>query len=100
MAKDVKNDVPKRIYTSEIIERLLDDAKRGLEIDTTPFFMGDLELRAPNIVFQYTEWEIEELQKCMEDPIYFASKYCKFQNDKGRTTVELRDFQKDILHLY
>ena len=100
MAKDVKNEAPKRIYTTEIINRLLEDAARGLEIDTAPFFMGDLELRAPNIVFQYTDWELEEFKRCMEDPIYFVANYCKFQNDKGRTTVKLRDFQEDILHLY
>ena len=100
MAKDVKKDAPKRIYTTEIIDRLVEDARNGLEIDTTPFFMGDLELRAPNIVFQYTDWELEEFQRCMLDPVYFVANYCKFQNDKGRTTVKLRDFQEDILHLY
>lgn len=100
MAKDNKNEAPKRIYTTEIINKLIEDANRGLEIDTAPFFMGDLELRAPNIVFQYTDWELEEFQKCMEDPIHFVENYCKFQNDKGRTLVKLRDFQKDILNLY
>lgn len=100
MSKDVKKDnTPKRIYTTEIINRLLEDARNGLEIDTSPFFMGDLELRNSNVVFQYTDWELEEFQRCMLDPIYFASKYCKFQNDKGRTTVELRPFQEDILHM-
>lgn len=99
MAKNDKQEKSKRIYTTEIINKLLEDAGKGLEIDTSPFFMGDLELRDANIVFQYTEEEIEEFQKCAQDPIYFTAKYCKFQNDKGRTTVKLRDFQEDTLHM-
>ena len=99
MAKNDKQEKSKRIYTTEIINNLLHDAALGLEIDTSPFFMGDLELRDANIVFQYTDEEIAEFQKCAEDPIYFTSKYCKFQNDKGRTTVKLRDFQEDTLHM-
>ena len=99
MAKNDKQEKSKRIYTTEIINNLLHDAALGLEIDTSPFFMGDLELRDANIVFQYTDEEIAEFQKCAEDPIYFTSKYCKFQNDKGRTTVKLRDFQEETLHM-
>lgn len=99
MAKNDKQEKSKRIYTTEIVNKLLADAALGLEIDTSPFFMGDLELRDANIVFQYTDEEIEEFQKCAQDPIYFTAKYCKFQNDKGRTTVKLRDFQEDTLHM-
>lgn len=89
----------KRIYTSAMIDTLLEDAKNGLEIDTDPFYMGDLELRAPNIVFEYTDYEIAEFRKCMEDPVYFISKYCKFQTDNGRTNVILRDYQIEMIHM-
>lgn len=93
-----KNQTPKRLYTTAIIEQLIADSNMGLEIDTAPFYMGDTELRAANIVFEYTPEEIEEFQKCMMDPVYFVKTYCKFQNDKGRTLVELRDFQEEIIH--
>lgn len=99
-AKDSKSDNrAKRIYTSAMIDILLADAANGLEIDTDPFYMGDLELRAPNIVFEYTDEEVEEFQKCMMDPIYFIEKYCKFQTDNGRTQVVLREYQKDMIHM-
>ena len=99
-AKDNKSDNrAKRIYTSAMIDILLADAANGLEIDTDPFYMGDLELRAPNIVFEYTDQEVEEFQKCMMDPIYFIEKYCKFQTDNGRTQVVLREYQKDMIHM-
>ena len=32
----------KRIYNTEIINRLLQDAASGLEIDTGAFYLGDL----------------------------------------------------------
>lgn len=97
--KQTTDNRAKRIYTSAIIDVLLADAAQGLEIDTDPFYMGDLELRAPHIVFEYTEWEIEEFKKCMMNPIYFIEKYCKFQTDNGRTQVTLREYQKEMIHM-
>ena len=92
-------EAPKRIYNTNIINQLIDDANSGLEIDSGPFYMGDTELRAANIVFEYTEEEVEEFKKCMLDPVYFVENYCKFQNDKGRTLVDLRKYQRDIIHM-
>jgi len=40
-----------------------------------PFHENDPELRKGNILFEYTEWELEEMQKCASDVVYFANKY-------------------------
>lgn len=87
----------KRIYNTEIIEKLLSDAAQGLEIDTGAFYMGDLELRNNNIVFEYTDEEIAEFKRCAEDPVYFIKNYCKFQTDLGRKLVKLYPFQEDMI---
>lgn len=87
----------KRIYNTEIINRLLQDAASGLEIDTGAFYLGDLELRNNNIVFEYTDEEIEEFQRCAADPVYFIKNYCKFQTDLGRKLVKLYPFQEDMI---
>lgn len=87
----------KRIYTTEIINQIIDDYKNGYEYDTAPFKEGDVDLRAPNISFEYTPNELKEFQICMEDPEYFISKYCKFQTDLGRQTIHLREYQKEII---
>ena len=92
------DDRVKRIYTTEIIEQIIEDYKNGYEYDTTPFKEGDIELRAPNISFEYTPEELMEFQKCMENAEYFIETYCKFQTDKGRQSVKLRDYQKDIIN--
>lgn len=92
------DDRVKRIYTTEIIEQIIEDYKNGYEYDATPFKEGDVELRAPNISFEYTTEELMEFQKCMLDAEYFISKYCKFQTDTGRQAVDLRTYQKDIIN--
>lgn len=92
------DDRAKRIYTTEIIDQIIEDYKNGYEYDVSPFKEGDVELRAPNISFEYTPEELMEFQKCMLDAEYFISTYCKFQTDTGRQAVKLRDYQKDIIN--
>lgn len=91
-------DRVKRIYTTEIIEQIIEDYKNGYEYDAIPFKEGDIELRAPNISFEYTIEELAEFKKCMLDAEYFISNYCKFQTDTGRQAVQLRPYQRDIIN--
>lgn len=104
-ADSLNNNLDKRaelqkhqtIYTTLKIEQILKDMGRGLVADVTPFYHGNIHLRDAGVIFKYTDEEREELKKCADDPIYFISSYCKFVNDKGRTTVKLRDYQEDII---
>ena len=92
-----KNELNKKIYSTEIINDLIADISKGYEVDTSPFFEKDVELRAPNIVFKLTPEEYEEFKKCAFNAEYFIEKYCKFLTDNGRITVKLRDYQKKII---
>ena len=89
----------RRIYSTESINQLLEDRKQGYEIDYSPFFEKDLDLRAAGVVFRMTDEEYSEYLRCYKDPIYFIENYCKFRTDKGYTLVKLRDFQKDIIRI-
>ncbi len=40
-----------------------------------PFYEGRQFLRRGNIVFEYTDEEIQELARCAADIVYFAEKY-------------------------
>lgn len=91
--------VPSRLYTTEIINSLRNDISEGFEVDMSPFFDGDYELRNERITFRMTPEEEEEYEKCFMDAMYFIEKYCKFMTDNGRRIVKLRDYQKDIIHL-
>lgn len=88
---------PRRIYSTALINQLIKDRSMGYDIDYDPFYMRDLDLRAASITFKMTEEEMEIYQKCYDDPLYYVENYCKFMTDKGLATVELRDFQKNVV---
>jgi len=91
------------IWSTERVEKLLFEAEdMGLdykEVDN-PFHENDPELRRGNIIFEYTEEELEEIKKCASDVIYFANKYCKVMTDDGIRQILLRDYQTQILSQY
>ena len=92
-----KSKKQRRIYSTQSINQLIEDRNQGYDIDFEPFFMRDLDLRAANIPFKMTEDEMEEYQKCFDDPIYYAESYAKFMTDHGLSTVNLRDYQRNVI---
>ena len=78
---------------------MIKDRNQGYDIDFEPFFQRDLDLRAANIPFKMTEEEMEEYQKCFDDPIYYVETYAKFMTDHGIHTVTLRDYQKKVISI-
>lgn len=89
----------RRVYSTALINKLIEDRNQGYDIDFDPFFNRDTELRASNIPFKMTDEEMEEYQKCYDDPEYFINKYCKFMTDKGLSTVDLRDYQRKVIDI-
>ena len=92
-----KNKRQRRIYSTQIINQLIMDKDQGYDIDFEPFFQRDSNLRAANIPFKMTEEEMEEYQKCFDDPVYYAESYAKFMTDHGLSTVNLRDYQRNVI---
>jgi hypothetical protein len=62
-----------------------------------PFYEGKQFLRKGNIVFEYTDEEIQELARCASDIVYFAEKYAVVMTDEGIQRVKLREYQKRML---
>lgn len=92
----VKND--KNIWNTNRVDRYLYNLENGIEQDnTSPFFDRKLGLRKGNINFRYTLEEELEIEKCMNDIIYFANKYAFAMTDKGVQKIRLRDYQRAIL---
>ena len=49
----------------------------------------------------YTAQEIQELKKCLNDPIYFIETYVRIQHpSRGAVNFKLYDYQKDLIELY
>lgn len=86
------------VWNSKSVEETINKLRQGSDVDLGCFHDRNPELKGSNILFQLTHEEEEEFIKCSSDIVYFVEKYCRFLTDKGRTTVELRVFQKDILN--
>ena len=99
----LKEDKIGNFWSSAKVEQLVYNAEENgidyKDVDN-PFHENDPELRKGQILFEYTEWELEEMRRCAEDVVYFADKYCKVMTDDGIQKINLRDYQIQILNQY
>ena len=86
-----------KVWTSKRVQEQIERIETGLPADMSPFYENQLSARNNNIVFEYTEEEIQELARCANDVVYFANKYCYSMTDEGIAKITLRDYQKDML---
>lgn len=99
----LKEEKSSNFWSTAKVDRLVYDAEENgvdyKDVDN-PFHENDPELRKGNILFEYTEWELEEIQKCASDVVYFANTYCHVMTDEGIRQISLRDYQIQILNQY
>jgi len=95
-----KSDNTKTVWTTERVDKTVTAMEEGYDIKDNPFFEGDVNYRKGNIVFEYSEWEYDELKRCAKDVVYFANTYCKVMTDDGYQQIKLRDYQEDVLKTY
>ncbi len=100
---NVKDERSSNFWSTAKVDKLIYDAEENgvdyKDVDN-PFHENDPELRKGNILFEYTEWELEEIKKCAEDVVYFADNYCHVMTDEGIRQIKLRDYQIQILNQY
>jgi len=99
----MKEEKSSNFWSTAKVDKLVYDAEENgvdyKDVDN-PFHENDPELRKGNILFEYTEFELEEIKKCAEDVVYFANKYCHVMTDEGIRQILLRDYQIQILNQY
>ena len=89
----------KLVWSTKSINDLLLALDKGYRPQVSmPFYEGKQQLRKGNIVFDYTKEEIAELARCANDIVYFAEQYAVVMTDEGIQRVEMRDYQKELLH--
>ena len=55
-------------------------------------------LKRANVSIEFTKKQIQEYQKCMEDPVYFTENYVKIVSlDEGLIPFKLYDFQRQMM---
>jgi len=60
-------------------------------------YLGNANIKRDGVVHDFTEHQVVEYAKCLKDPGYFASKYCKIIHvDRGLVPFELYPYQENM----
>ena len=64
-------------------------------------YLGNPNLFKANTKQEYTEDQIREIAKCMDDPVYFIQNYIKIVNiDEGLVPFHMYKFQEKMVHTF
>ena len=64
-------------------------------------YLGNPNLKRTNVKVEWTPENIQEFQKCMDDPVYFIRNYIQIVSlDRGLVPFELYDFQEDMVNTF
>lgn len=85
------------IWSTTSLDQAVNALGVGKKLKANPFYENEVKLLKADLVYERTEDEIKEWQKCRNDIIYFADKYCKLMTPEGIKNIHLRDYQKDYL---
>ena len=91
------NHEERLVWSTAAVEKLIRAMDEGAKVKATPFSEGNMNYRRGNIVFEYTDEEMEHIKKCANDILYFAEHFATVMTDKGLQRIKLRDYQKDML---
>lgn len=87
------------VWSTDVLNVAVDGINKGLPLKANPFIGKDTQLLKPDLVYKRTEEEVKDYIRCMNDPIYFASK-CFIKTPTGMQQCKLRDYQERyITHL-
>jgi hypothetical protein len=65
-----------------------------------PSYNGNNRLKQLGFAIDYEAWQIEEILRCTDDPIYFIENYCKIVSlDHGLVPFRLYDCQKEKVNV-
>ena len=64
-------------------------------------YLGNPNIKKDGITQDWTSDQVSEYAKCMQDPVYFATKYCKVISlDDGLVPFELYPYQKQMFEQF
>lgn len=93
-----ESSTTKLVWSSKNVKDYIIAIDKGYKPNvSSPFYEGKQHLRKGNIVFEYTDAEIQEIARCANDIVYFAEKYAVVMTDDGIKKVKLREYQKTML---
>ena len=64
-------------------------------------YLGNPNVKRDGVVQQWTNDEIREYARCLQEPAYFAKKYCKVIHlDKGLVPFDLYPYQEKMFEQF
>ena len=96
--KELKGGVEasKVVWSTKSFNAAVDALSKGLPLKANPFCGNNTKLIKPDLVYKRTPEEVEDVIRCMQDPLYFASK-CFLMTPEGLQQVKMRDYQEEYL---
>ena len=85
------------VWTTNALDTAVSALAVGKRLKINPFYENEVKLIKADLVYERTDEEIEEWQRCRKDIIYFADKYCKMMTPEGIKHIVLRDYQREYL---
>ena len=68
---------------------------------TNESYLGNPNIKKDGVSQEWTNEEVAEYAKCMNDPVYFAKKYCKVISlDRGLVPFELYPYQEKMFEQF
>lgn len=88
------------VWSTKAVKQYEEDLDNGIERKDNPFYYGNCTLRRANLLYEYTQEEINELIKCKNDVNYFANHYAYTKSAATGTLehITMRDYQEDMLN--
>ena len=85
------------VWSTAEVQRIIAALDEGYKVKGTPFYEGNMSYKRANIVFEYTDEEMEHIKRCASDILYFAEHFATVMTDEGLQRIKLRDYQKGML---
>ena len=64
-------------------------------------YLGNPLLKKANVSVEFTKEQIQEYQKCMDDPVYFIQEYMRIVSlDEGLVPFKMYDFQQNMVKTF
>lgn len=90
-------EAAKVVWSTASLNAAVDALAKGLPLKANPFCGTNTKLLKPDLVYKRTKEEVEDVIKCMQDPVYFANK-CFLMTPEGLKQVKMRDYQEGYLN--
>lgn len=70
----------------------------AIKLRKTDYYLGNPRLKRADVKINYSDWQLDELERCENDIVYFMENYVKITHvDHGLVNFKPYDYQKKML---